>query len=972
MNHFFAVIRQWTVVWCLLGTQIAIGQVPQSEFDALKKFYNATNGDGWTNRTGWENINTTATANDVNDTWEGITVVGGHVTQIQFNRNNLIGTIPAEIDDFPQLASLVLSNNLIAGSIPTNIGNLTELTSLMLSGNVLSGAIPTEIGNLTKLVVLSLHGNSLNGQIPSEIKALTLLKTLFLSNNQLEGAIPTEIEHLVLLETLVLRNNRFTSLPASINKLVNLDRLHLQNNRLTTLPAEIGGLVNLDELNLEENQLTALPKEIGDLANLTDLRLAKNQLISVPQELGNLSKLRRIELQDNQLTSLPDFSGSTSFTPTLFWVQDNALQFGHIVLNRLKITSYRPQAKYTPTTTNITVNDGETLTLNGVITGGANNRYQWFKDGSSTSISSKSASPVFTKNGITTEDAGTYVCKVTNLQAPNLTIESESITVNVVDNNAPTLQSTFPSNDRELAIDLTTLSITFNEKIQKGTGELLIKNKDSDQVVQRIPADAVSDIGSTLIIRISVLPEGHYYITTPQGFVKDLADNLFAGILNNSTWSFTINKNEKPTVETFAPADNSTSNDASTLTSLSINFSEEVQKGTGYVRIRKAGSGTLTQLINIRSSLVTVNGKTVAIQLDGLLTDETSYYVTISSTALQDLVGNNYGGIDNQTTWNFSLGTPIAPTLAQTSPTHQSTNVEVNIPSLKMTFSEKIAKGVNGYVLIKKVANDEEVATVGINSSLISIQDKEATIRLNKFLEPTTQYYVSVPSGTFTDAAGLAFAGITDRTTWQFTTGASNVPLIETVSPAHNSTVNAAFNALTINFSEDIQKGAGFIEIYDNNDDLVDFISASSSDVAIEGQKAVITFNASKLEPSTSYYVTIPSSAFKNAQGNEFAGFEKGQWAFSTTVVSGIATLNQGTLKVHPNPTSDIVYITLENNPTKTIRFEAIDIRGKVVKSGTLGRNQQNSIRVTEWPKGNYLLRLYIGKTTINKRFIKK
>ncbi len=70
MNHFFTVIRQWTVAWCLLCTQIAIAQVPQSEFDALQKFYNATNGDGWTNRTGWENINTTATANDVNDTWQ--------------------------------------------------------------------------------------------------------------------------------------------------------------------------------------------------------------------------------------------------------------------------------------------------------------------------------------------------------------------------------------------------------------------------------------------------------------------------------------------------------------------------------------------------------------------------------------------------------------------------------------------------------------------------------------------------------------------------------------------------------------------------------------------------------------------------------------------------------------------------------------------------------------------------------------
>ena len=870
------------------------------------------------------------------------------------------------------MTSLVISNNFIAGSIPTSVGSLTELTTLALTNNILSGAIPTAIGNLTKLVTLGLYGNGLTGQIPSELGRLTLLKNLLLSNNQLEGAIPANLEHLVLLENLNLRNNRFTSLPTSIDKLLNLDKLQLQKNQLTTLPKEIGSLVNLDELNLEENQLTTLPKEIGDLTNLTELRLANNQLASIPQELGNLTNIRRIELQNNQLTSLPDFSGKASFTPTLFWVQDNKLQFGDILPNKFKVSSYTPQAAYTPATITLTVNDGDNLTLNGLVTGGANNRYQWFKDGSLSGIASKSPSPAFTKSAITTEDAGTYVCKVTNNSVPGLTLESKSITVTVIDNNAPTLQTTFPRHNQETSIDVSIISLTFTEKIKKGTGELLIRRKSSDQIVQRIDANDASDVGSTLIIRINALAEGTYYVTAPSGFVTDLSDNSFAGIQGKDVWSFTVNKNEKPTITSLVPADNSTQIDAASLTSLRIDFSEEVQKGTGYIRLRKASSGALIKTINISSNQVTINGTTVTIQLDGLLTDETSYYVTISSTALRDLVGNGFAGITNQTTWNFSLGTPIAPSLVQATPAHQSTNVAVNIPSLKMVFSEKVVRGTNGYVLIKKVSNDEEAVAIGINFSRISIQDAEVTVRLGKFLEPNTQYYVSLPSGTFKDEAGLSFAGITDRTTWQFTTGSSNVPLIETLSPAHQSTVNAVFNTLTIQFSEPIQKGNGFIEIYTASNDLVDFISASSSEVVIEGNKAVIKFNASKLQPSTSYYVTVPSSAFKNMQGNEFSGFEKDQWTFNTTVVSSIATLAQGTLQVHPNPTTDMIYVTLENSPTKVIRFEAIDIRGKIVRSGTLQRGQQNGIRVTEWPKGHYLLRLYINQVTVSKRFIKK
>ena len=995
MNHFFTVIRLWMILWCLSCTQIALGQISQSEFDALKKFYNATNGDSWTNRTGWENI-ATATANDVNDTWEGITVAGGHVTQIQFYRNNLIGTIPPEIGDFPQLTNLTISNNLIAGGIPTNIGNLTELTSLVLSNNILNGIIPTQIGNLTKLTTLSLHGNSLIGPIPSEIRHLTLLKHLLLGNNQLAGAIPADIEHLVLLENLNLRSNRFTSLPASINQLINLkklslyknqlvtipkeigslanlDELNLEDNQLTSLPKEIGNLANLTELNLEENQLTSLPKEIGNLINLTELRLANNQLVSIPQELGNLTNIRRLELQNNKLTSLPDFSGNTLFNPTLFWVQDNALQFGSILLNKLKIDSYTPQAKYIPSMTTITVNDGESLTLDGLATGGSDNRYQWFKSGGRTAISSKSASSIFTKEAITTEDAGTYICKVTNSKMPDLTLESEPMTVNVIDNNAPTLESTFPRHNQPTSVDLTTLSLTFNENVQKGSGELLIKRKGSDQVIQRIDVSTASDIGGpTLIVIIGVLAEGNYYITVPAGFVKDLSGNPFAGIHNSTVWSFTVNKHEKPTIASLVPANNSTKVDAASLTSLRINFSEEVHKGFGYIRLRKAGSGTLVKIIDISSSQVTISGKTVTIQLDGLLTDETSYYVTLSSTALQDLVGNRFDGINNSTTWSFSLGTPIPPSLVQTTPTHQSTNVAVNIPSLKMTFSEKVFKGTSGYVSIKKVINDEEALTIAINASKISIQDEEVNIKLGQFLEPNTQYYVSIPSGTFEDHADLAFAGITDKTAWQFTTGTSNVPLIETLSPAHQSTVNTVFNTLTIQFSEAIQKGAGFIEIYTTNNDLVDFISASASDVVIEGNKAVVRFNASKLEPNTSYYVTIPSSAFKNTQGNGFAGFEKGQWEFSTTVVSGVATLPQANLQVGPNPATDFVHIKVKNQATKVIRVEAFNARGQLVHREVWKNDQSRNIRIAEWPAGNYLLRISLGQTTLTQRIVKQ
>ncbi len=41
------------------------GQITEKEYRALKPFYNAAGGNSWKNRTGRENINTTATASHV-------------------------------------------------------------------------------------------------------------------------------------------------------------------------------------------------------------------------------------------------------------------------------------------------------------------------------------------------------------------------------------------------------------------------------------------------------------------------------------------------------------------------------------------------------------------------------------------------------------------------------------------------------------------------------------------------------------------------------------------------------------------------------------------------------------------------------------------------------------------------------------------------------------------------------------------
>ena len=118
----------YTLIFVLFIMQMATAQVTEQEFQALKALYRATDGDNWTNRTGWENINTTATKDSVTSDWYGIlNIYEGHVKVLDLRNNNLTGQIPPEIGDYTELVTLYLGNNNLSGTLPEEIGNLSNL-----------------------------------------------------------------------------------------------------------------------------------------------------------------------------------------------------------------------------------------------------------------------------------------------------------------------------------------------------------------------------------------------------------------------------------------------------------------------------------------------------------------------------------------------------------------------------------------------------------------------------------------------------------------------------------------------------------------------------------------------------------------------------------------------------------------------------------------------------------------------------
>ena len=121
------------------------------------------------------------------------------------------------------------------------------------------------------------------------------------------------------------------------------------------------------------------------------------------------------------------------------------------------------------------------------------------------------------------------------------------------------------------------------------------------------------------------------------------------------TTAFEIN-NTAPTLSSSSPADGASNvgvNDNIVLT-----FSEVVDAESGSILIKKSSDDSTIETISVTGSNVSGSGSTeITINPDTTLDGETDYYITIASTAFDDVDSADYAGISNSTTLNFTTET---------------------------------------------------------------------------------------------------------------------------------------------------------------------------------------------------------------------------------------------------------------------------------------------------------------------------
>ena len=490
--------------------------------------------------------------------------------------------------------------------------------------------------------------------------------------------------------------------------------------------------------------------------------------------------------------------------------------------------------------------------------------------------------------------------------------------------NSPVVLTLNPAKSATVVAVNSSLVVTFNQNVLANTGNIFIKQTSDDSVLQTIDVTSaqVTVSGATAtIIPPSSLPFGtSCYVQIDAGAFTATADStLFAGITDKTTWSFKT-AGGAPIISTLNPANNATgSPDTGNLV---VTFDQAVQKGSGNIVILRTSDNNVLQMIDVTSLPVTVSGAVATIPLAGNLPLGTPCYVQIAAGAFSSTADSSpFAGIADTVTWRFTtVGLPSVLTL---NPANNSIGAGVG-SSLVVTFNENVQQGT-GNIVILKTSDNSVIQTIDVTSGQVTVSGTTATINHSAF-PASTQCYVQIAAGAFTAAVGSmpAFAGITDTTTWSFTTGIYNFTFTPTAASTYawtsaanwtNGVPASATNA-TVTFFTNTTTALGNGSLTVNNDPAALTLNTLTLNGKGADATAQTTVNIGTAGKTWTFDGTNPTININAMNGTQ---------AIQPVVLPNIA-LNQN-LTITGNGTA--------SNPTLSGNISELQSGGSLMKSGS-------------------------------------
>ena len=440
----------------------------------------------------------------------------------------------------------------------------------------------------------------------------------------------------------------------------------------------------------------------------------------------------------------------------------------------------------------------------------------------------------------------------------------------------------FGPSDEAMAVAIgANVVVTFNEAVQRGTGNIVLKSTDGVVVATYDAATSanLSISGSTLTINPTA-DLGYstgYKVEFAAGSIKDIAGNSYAGV---SAYNFTTGAapetadTSSPTVSSLeitsaTGASNSTLN-AGDVVTVTVTMSEATTVtgtpqlalnigGTSVNASYASGSGTTALLFKYTvlanqtdANGISINADTLALN-SGTLKDAAGNRATLTYTALTDNASYMVDTTAPTITLLAASASAGTVTLTYSSPLDAS-----NAPTAA-SFTVTTGGAVNAVTAVSIVGAVVTLTVTPFAAGSITVA----------YADPTSgDDAKAIQDLAGNDAAGFASGVVADGDERDTT-----APALVSSSPADDATAVSVSANLVLTFSEPIEIGTGNI-VLTNTTNAADTRTISVSDsnqVNIAGSQLTINPSADLLG-SGHYAVTLGSGALQDLTGNTFTG----------------------------------------------------------------------------------------------------
>lgn len=385
-----------------------------------------------------------------------------------------------------------------------------------------------------------------------------------------------------------------------------------------------------------------------------------------------------------------------------------------------------------------------------------------------------------------------------------LTRDADSIDTsrNVTVNAYPALAITTldPADDATGVQPDAVLVATFNRGIQAGTGNVVLKAVGGAAIETFDIAAGTGDQGGTIAVsgtdliispNVALTDATAHAIQIASTAVDGLfgASDSFAGIADDTTWSFTC---EDTTPTLTSPLDSETGGTTATAavttdrgdgtlywvvtTSATTPSHAQIVAGDDHTDTAAAASG---------SQAVSATGSQTVSSITGL-TSETTYYTHFAQVSINGAEASPVSAD------GFFTDDVTAPTVASSVPADDATGVAVD-STIAITFSENVlfAYPGGGTLSLKLVGGatvetytpSSTTAATGDNGGSVAIVSDVVTITPGADMAEEDEHCIRIAATCLEDTSGNAFAGIADDTTLSFTTAIADTYAILGFSP---------------------------------------------------------------------------------------------------------------------------------------------------------------------------------------------